>query len=97
MFATNRITNAIEKMKTRLSTLDKETIERLNTDFTMSSSEHSKCQELKSLKFLEGSINQDEANTMYVLLGGGPSVFNKQSLAAKITLTKVFAEMVGVK
>ena len=95
MFANNRITNAIAKMTKQLSNLDKDTVQRLHKDFIMSSSEHSKCQELKSLKFQQGAITLDEANTMFALLGGVPSVFNKQSLAAKITLTKVFAEMIG--
>lgn len=97
MFGNNRIANAIEKMTKQLSNLDKDTLQRLHKDFIMSSSEHSQFQELKSLKFIEGTINQDEANTMFVLLGGGPSAFNKQPLAVKIALTKVFAEMIGKK
>lgn len=89
----NRIAAAIRMMEPRVAGLAKETRDKMDKSTNMSILEHAMFQERKSLLFAEGKINLDEANTIYALLGNTVSVFNKQSLAAKVILTKVFSEM----
>ena len=97
----NRVTVAIEKAKARIQsrlaegiiTTDK--VNELDRNLDMEVSEFCRFQELKSLAMLEGKLTQDEAQSVYALLGNTPEHFNGQPVAVKSVLTQIFGELLA--
>lgn len=77
--------------------LDDERVEALRGALDMDLSEFARFQELKSLAMMEGILTEEEAQTVFRLLGGVPAVFNAQDCATKAVLTKLFGELLGLK
>jgi hypothetical protein len=59
--------------------------------------EYAKFQELKSHAFAMGKLTQEEAQTIYGLLGETPAHFNRQSIEVKVVLTQIFKELLGAR
>ncbi len=93
----NRIISAIEKQKSAIIAkgLSVEKIDELYKALDMSMVEYVRFQEAKSLAFIDGRLSLEEANCVYAYLGSTPDHFNKQPLAVKIVLTKLFSELLG--
>ena len=97
----NRVTRAIQKLRAHMQQRlkDKMTtkaeIEKSRKGLDMQMDEFCKFQELKSVAFLHRVITEAEAQTIYVLLGNQPSVFNGQPFEEKYVLTKMFQEMLA--
>ena len=97
----NRVIAAIEKAKARIqSRLDEglinpERVRELDRGLDMEPGEFCRFQELKSHAMLEGRLTQDEAQTIYGLLGNTPEHFNRQSVEAKSVLTQIFGELLA--
>ena len=97
----NRVTVAIEKAKARIQsrlaegiiTTDK--VNELDRNLDMEVGEFCRFQELKSLAMLEGKLTQDEAQSVYALLGNTPEHFNGQPVAVKSVLTQIFGELLA--
>jgi len=83
---------AIDK-KIAAGELTEDALDRLDNVLNMACDEFVEFQELKSLALIEGTLTQEEAQTIYYHLGETPEHFNKQSLAIKATLTKAFQEL----
>jgi hypothetical protein len=60
--------------------------ENLNFDIAM----HSDFQNRKSIAFMEGKLNQEEAQQLYMLVGETPATFNNQSVYVKIVVTHIY-------
>lgn len=84
----NRITNAITKMRESVLMEDVK-----SSDLDMDFEEYCRFQELKSLAAVEGVLSQEEAMTVYSLLGETVDTFNDQDWATKAVLTKIFLEL----
>lgn len=69
----------------------------LNNKLDMELDEYVKFQELKSLAFAEGKLNEAEASAVYSYLGNTPDVFNRQPIAVKSVLTQLYAELLQAK
>lgn len=91
----NRIDLAIVKATPVVDAFEADKASELNEKFNMSFDEHFTFQEKKSLAHANGSINLEEANTIYSYLGNTVEVFNKQPLVVKMVLTKVLFELIG--
>jgi hypothetical protein len=97
----NRITTAIDKMKTQIEgrikagLTTKAKVKETNKTLDMNIAEHARFQTLKSLAFASGKLNQDEAQTIFNLLGNTVSVFNKQPIHVKYVLTRLFGELIS--
>lgn len=95
----NRVIAAIEKAKARIQSrlaeglVTPERVQELDRGLDMEAGEFCRFQELKSHAMLEGRLTQDEAQTIYGLLGNTPEHFNRQSVEAKSVLTQIFAEL----
>ena len=72
-----------------------EKLDQLHKDLDLDHMEHAKYQETKSLAFMEGKITQDEAQQIYIWLGGSPSVFNRRPLEVKSLVTKIVGELLS--
>ena len=68
----------------------------LNRTMDMDFDEYCKFQDIKSAAQGD-SITLDEAQTIYSRLGHGPDDFNRQPIYVKITLTKVFGELLRAR
>jgi hypothetical protein len=95
----NRVTAAIARMEQQIAdriatgkTTQKK-VDQLAKTLDMDVMEHAMFQERKSLAFAMQKLNADEAQSLYVMLGNTPSVFNRQPIAVKSVLTKLFAEL----
>jgi hypothetical protein len=87
MIAENTIKNNLTPAK----------LNELNKNLDMDISEYVKYQELKNIAMVNNVLTLDETNTIYGYLGNTPEDFNGQSLAVKITLTKLFSELLSMK
>lgn len=92
----NRIIAAISRIEKQMDGVAEESRRSLNGKLDLGMDEFCKFQELKSAS-MGGKLTLDEAETVYGYLGNSPATFNAQSLAVKVVLTKVFAELMGVK
>ena len=96
----NRVTKAIgqteEMIRNRLTSgeVTQERVDALHKSLDMEFEEYCKFQELKSAA-MGTKLTADEAQTIYMYLGNVPETFNKQSVAVKVVLTKIFAELLG--
>jgi hypothetical protein len=70
-------------------------LDELYSTLDMDFNELAKFQELKSLAMMSGTLSQDEAQQIYMYIGPTCDAFNKQDLAVKVTLTKIYAELLG--
>lgn len=91
----NRIDNLIytidkELEKKSLSTI---ALDKTSESLNVTGSEHAAFQNLKSIAQVEGTISFEEANTVYRYLGYSPSVFNKQTVAVKVAVTRLMVEL----
>jgi hypothetical protein len=88
----NRILAAVSRVEEALKgkTVD-------STKFDMSIREYVLLQERKSLAHANGAITFEEAQTIYGYLGESVNTFNNQPVAVKMVMTKVLAEMIGVR
>lgn len=68
-------------------------IANMDKTLSMDSGEHARFQELKSLALCDGTLTVDEANHVYALLGPSVENFNRQEVAVKVILTKLFQEL----
>lgn len=95
----NRVAAAIEMHRTRLESrlseglTTAEQVQRLHRELDMEPAEFCRFQNLKSIAAFEGTLTQDEAQTIYALLGETPEHFNGQSVEAKSVLTMIFGEL----
>ena len=67
----------------------------LREKLDLDAEEHSTFQELKS-SVMGLLLNSEEAQLVYMLLGSTPEHFNKQSLSVKVTLTRLFEELLDI-
>ncbi len=99
----NRITAHIEKIARHLDerlksgVITQAKIEENRKLLDMKMDEFCVFQNIKSAASLDGTLTVEEAQTIYQLLGSTPETFNKQPLAIKLALTKVFEELLGRK
>lgn len=99
----NRVTTAIERMKDQIQDrisqglTTKEEVAQSRTALDMELSEFAKFQETKSIAMMEGKLNQQEAQTIYGLLGETVEHFNAQTVEVKYVLTKIFQELLEKK
>lgn len=99
----NRVTAMIakveEQIKARIESgaLTPERIEQQVRTLDMAFDEYCSFQSLKSLAFAQGILTDDEAQTVYGLLGSIPDDFNKQSYATKFVLSKLYNELLGMR
>jgi len=95
----NRVSAAIERAKARIKdrletgVITEERVAELHKSLDMDFTEFARFQELKSLAMLEGRLTQDEAQTIYALLGETPDHFNRQPVEVKSVLTQIFGEL----
>lgn len=75
--------------------VSKDQVEKLHRTLDLDPSEHARFQEVKSLAVADGTLNQEEGMTLYRLLGQTSQSFNEQPLGTKVTLTKLFQELLG--
>jgi len=68
-------------------------LEVLRRNLDMDVLEFVKFQELKTLAVASGTLSLEEGNTVYRLLGESYNTFNRQPLAVKVVLTKLFEEL----
>ncbi len=85
------VTNTEQKINSQ--NLDPVTISKLQKSLDMELDEYCRFQQLKSLAVAGEILSIDEGMTIYNYLGESPDTFNHQSLCVKITLTKIFAEL----
>lgn len=73
--------------------IEDETVLSKRLDLTFD--EHAYYQERKSLALAIGVLALPVAQELYRLLGETPQVFNSQSLATKVVVTQVMAQILG--
>lgn len=97
----NRVTAAIAKAEARIQSrlaegiITTEKVNELDRNLDMEAGEFCRFQDLKSHAMLEGRLTQEEAQTIYALLGNTPEHFNGQPVAAKSVLTQIFGELLA--
>ena len=74
-----------------------ESLAELSKKLDMDFEEHARFQTLKTLAVMEGSLDVDSAQTVYVLLGNTVDTFNKRCIATKIVLTFLFKNLLTKK
>ena len=89
----NRIETAIAKMQAKLSTTDKEKVDKVDIGMNVGIGDYVQYQEVKSLAVASGKLTLEEGMTIYGILGNTPEHFNKQPAAQKIVITKVMLEL----
>jgi len=87
-------TKGIEE-KVASGAVTKAQIEKLDRTLDMGADEHARFQEVKSLAVADGTLSHEEGMTLYRLLGPTATNFNEQPLGTKVTLTKLFQELLG--
>jgi hypothetical protein len=98
----NRVTNAIALITARVDTLKAkgtltdESIAQKSKGLDMSMEEFCHFQNLKSA-LMGSKITEDEAQTVYGILGTTPDHFNSQPYVIKIVITKMYAELMGIR
>lgn len=99
----NRILTAIQKRKEdiarKLSSgeVTQEKLKSLHKKLDMDVMEFCKFQNIKSLAMLKGKLSQDEAQTVYNLLGENYFTFNNQPIEVKAVLTRLFGELLEMR
>ena len=88
----NRIRTAISKMEATLANVESDAVARLEKVATLEFDEYCRFQNIKSAT-AGGKISFDEAQFVYSLLGESLETFKSQSLAARLVLIKVWAEL----
>jgi len=88
----NRITLAIAKVQSKVDGLPKEQVELHSKDLDMCDADFRRFQMLKSA-YMGSAITEDEAITIYGHLGNTPEHFNKEPLAVKFVLTRIYGEL----
>jgi hypothetical protein len=95
----NRVTASIARAKARIAdrmasgAVTEQSIGELHKRLDMNAGEFCRFQELKSVAMLEGKLTQEEAQTIYAMLGNTPEHFNRQPVEVKSTLTQIFGEL----
>lgn len=101
---TNRIVNAIARMKAQIAdriakgiiTADK--VEETHKALDLQWDEYTAFQNLKSIASVSGALTLDEAMTVYNYLGeAGPDHFNGQPVEVKAVLTQLLRELLQRK
>lgn len=80
--------------KLKSGTLTKERAAEIAESFDLDCEEFSRFQNLKSVAVSAGKLTIEEGMTVYRYLGESPATFNKQSIAAKVILNKLFADLI---
>ncbi len=95
----NRVALAIQDVQKAIvgGNFSQEKLDSLHKDFNMEFDEYCRFQELKSLASMHGWLTLAEANTVYSYLGNTVETFNRQSLPVKVTLTRVFENLLKRK
>lgn len=97
----NRVLNAIAMAEKNLreqlgsGKLTQAIVTRLGEVSDMSHGEWTLFQDMKSQAHAAGILSLEEAQTIYGYLGGTPATFNRQSTSVKLTLTKLFTELLA--
>lgn len=93
----NRVEAAIQRMEKHVTSGNHtpEKLEQTSKSLDMQLDEYVRFQELKSLAFAEGKLTEDEAMTIYGYLGNSLETFNRQPVAVKAVLTKIFSELLS--
>ncbi len=92
----NRIEHGIELAQKRIEEkLNRQGVEELSRTLNMEPLEYVRFQEFKSLAASEGTLSPEEAQTVYGYLGNTPEQFNRQPLAVKVVLTRLFATLLA--
>lgn len=95
----NRIADAIAASEKHIAKqlaekkITKAKIEEMRAVLNMDCLEHAKFQEHKSLAVATGVLTTDEGMTVYNLLGGTVTVYNRRSLAEKSILYTLYMQM----
>jgi len=84
-------------IKAKAPTLAPGKLAELNRNLSMAFDEYCSFQNLKSLAVASGTLTLEEGQTVYGYLGNTVEHFNDQSLAVKIVLTKLYAELLERK
>jgi len=84
-------------IKAKVPTLAPGKLAELNRNLSMTFDEYCSFQNLKSLAVASGTLTLEEGQTVYGYLGNTVEHFNDQSLAVKIVLTKLYAELLERK
>jgi pantothenate kinase len=98
----NRVSLGIASAKAAIasrlasSAITQQIVDDLNKTLDMQLDEYVKFQELKSLSSINGKLTLEEANLIYDYLGNTPAHFNKQDVAVKSVLTKIFGELLAM-
>lgn len=97
----NRVVNGIAKMEAQIAQriengiVTAEQVEQARQNMDMSDEEYCMFQERKSLAVASGELTLEEGQTIYAYMGANSvDHFNKQSIAVKTILTKIFAELI---
>ena len=99
----NRITTAIAKMERQIKDritaglTTKAKVKKTSKALDMDIAEHAKFQTLKSIAFAGGKLTQEDAQTLFNLLGSTVTVFNRQPIHVKYVLTTVFGELISAR
>ena len=100
--AVNRIVAAIDAMDKRLAVrldsaadIESERAKQalMNQKMNIEFDEYCVFQDKKSQAQAAGILTCDEAMTIYRILGGGPEDFNKATLAQKVIVNQIVAEL----
>lgn len=92
-FMMNRIVDTISQVEKQLAFVGGEKQAALHRKLDMSLEEYVQFQQTKSQAQALGIISLEEAQMIYSYLGESVGVFNKQTLAVKVVLTKLFQEL----
>lgn len=96
----NRVADAIAKTKIALEHIPQEKYDEMGETMLFSTEEVMALQNQKSLAVAEGKLTVDEGNTVYSALGGEmalPEHINEQPLEVRVVLTRLLAELMGMK
>jgi hypothetical protein len=95
----NRVILGIERAKAQIKdrlaggVITEQDVAKLAGELNMDIAELARFQELKNIAMMEGRLTQEEAQTIYSLLGETPDHFNGQPVEVKSILTKIFGEL----
>jgi hypothetical protein len=95
----NRIVDAIDARdklvhrKLDTGAVTQERLDALHGSLDMALDEWVICQDRKSLAVAGGTLTVDEGMTIYRILGSGPDDFNACTLAQKVVVTQLLAEL----
>lgn len=95
----NRIVAAIDAqdkavhVKLDTGAVSQARLDELHGELDMAFDEWTCCQERKSLAQAQGVLTVEEAMTIYRILGSGPDDFNGRTIAQKVVVTQVLAEL----